>query len=152
MVLKKTLESPLDCKKIKLVNPKGNQPWRFIGRTDAEAETPILWPPDAKNWLIGKDHDAGKHWRKEDKGTTKDEKVGLYHRLNVQSSRKLWELVKEKEAWHAVIHGITKSWTWMIHWMTEQQQQQQATIVHMKCLMFYPKNKDVYYHTLNAVL
>ena len=70
VVLKKTLESPLDCKKIKLVNPKGNQPWRFIGRTDAEAETPILWPPDAKNWLIGKDHDAGKHWRQEEKGMT----------------------------------------------------------------------------------
>ena len=71
MVLEKTLESPLDCKEIQLVHPKGNQSWVFIRRTDAEAETPILWPPDAKNWLIGKDSDAGK-----EKGTTEDEMVG----------------------------------------------------------------------------
>ena len=70
VVLKKTLESPLDCKEIKPVNPKGNQSWIFIGRTDAEAEAPILWPPDAKNWLIGKDPDAWKVWRQEEKGTT----------------------------------------------------------------------------------
>ena len=82
VLLEKTLESPLDCKKIKLVNPKGNQPWRFIGRTDAEAETPILWPPDAKNWLIGRDPDAGKHWRQEETGSTEDEMVGWHHQLN----------------------------------------------------------------------
>ena len=70
--LEKTLESPLDCKELQPVNPKGNQSWIFIGRTDAEAETPILWPPDAKNWLIGKDHDAGKDWRWKEKGTTED--------------------------------------------------------------------------------
>ena len=69
LVLEKTLESPLGYKKIKRVHPKGNQPWIFIGRTDAEAEAPILWPPDAKNWLIGKDPDAGKDWRWEEKGT-----------------------------------------------------------------------------------
>ena len=69
VVLEKTLESPLDCVEIKLVNPKGNQPWIFIGGTDAKAETPILWPPDAKNWLIGKDPDVGKDWRHEEKGT-----------------------------------------------------------------------------------
>ena len=73
MVLEKTLESPLDCKEIKPVNPKGNQPWIFIGRTDAEAEAPILWPPDVKNWLIGKDPDAGKDWRHEEMGMTEDE-------------------------------------------------------------------------------
>ena len=71
-VLEKTLESPLDCKEIQPVYPNGNQAWIFIGRTDAEAETPILWPPDAKNWLIGKDPDAGKDWRWEEKGTTED--------------------------------------------------------------------------------
>ena len=81
VVLEKTLESPLDCK-IKPVNPKGNQSWIFIGRTDAEAETPILWPPDTKNWLIGKDPDAGKDWRWEEKGTSGDEMVGWHHRLN----------------------------------------------------------------------
>ena len=80
--LGKTLESPLDKKEIKPVNPKGNQPWIFTGRTDAEAEVPILWPPDAKNWLIGKDPDAGKDWRQEEKGATEDEMVGWHHQLN----------------------------------------------------------------------
>ena len=74
-LLEKTLESPLDCKEIKSVNPKGKQPWIFIGRTDAEAETPILWPHDAKNWLTWKDPDAGKDWRWEEKGMTEDEMV-----------------------------------------------------------------------------
>ena len=82
VVLEKTLESPLDCKEIQLVHPKGDQSWVFIGRTDVEAETPILWPPDAKNRLIGKDLDAGKDWRQEEKGTTEDETVGWHHQLN----------------------------------------------------------------------
>ena len=82
MVLEKTLESPLGCKEIQPVHPKGDQSWVFIGRTDVEAETPILWPPDAKSWLIGKDPDAGKDWGQEDKGTTEDEMVGWHHRLN----------------------------------------------------------------------
>ena len=76
VVLEKTLESPLDCKEIKPVYLKGNQPWIFIGETDAEAEAPVLWPPDGKNWLTGKDPDAGKDWRQEEKGTTEDEMVG----------------------------------------------------------------------------
>ena len=82
VVLEKTLESPLDCKEIKLVNSKGNQSGIFIGRMDAETEAPILWPPDAKNWLIRKDPDAGKDWRQEMKGTTEDEMVGWHHQLN----------------------------------------------------------------------
>ena len=82
VVLEKTLESPLDCKNIKPVNPKGNQPWIFIGRTDAEAEAPIVWPPDAKSWLIGKDCGAGKDGGQEEKGTTEDEMVGWQHRLD----------------------------------------------------------------------
>ena len=82
VVLEKTLESPLDCKKLKPVNPKGNQSWILIGRTDAEAEAPILWPPDAKNWLIRKDPDAGKDWSQEEKGMTEDEIVAWHHRLN----------------------------------------------------------------------
>ena len=81
-MLEKTLESPLDRKDIKPVNPKGNQSWIFIGRTEAEAEAPILWPPDAKNCLIGKDPDAGKDWRQEENGTTEGEMVGWYHSLN----------------------------------------------------------------------
>ena len=82
VVLEKTLESPLDCKEIKPVNPKRNQPWIFTGGTDGEAEAPNLWPPDAKNWLIGKDPDAGKDWRQEEKGMTEDEMVGWHHRLD----------------------------------------------------------------------
>ena len=82
VVLEKTLESPLDCKDIKPVYPKGNQSWIFTGRTDAEPETLILWLPDGKNWLIRKDPDAGKDWKPEEKGTTEDEMVGWHHRLN----------------------------------------------------------------------
>ena len=82
VVLEKLLEGPLDCKEIKPVNPKGNQSWIFIGRTNVEAETPVLWPPDAKSWVIGKDPDAGKDWGQEEKGMTEDEMVGWHHRLN----------------------------------------------------------------------
>ena len=81
-VLKKTLESPLDCNEIQPVNPKGNQFWIFIGRTDVEAETPILWPPDVKNWLIGKDPNAGQDWRQKEQGMTEDEMVGWHHQLD----------------------------------------------------------------------
>ena len=79
--MEKTLESPLDCKEIQRVHTKGNQFWIFIGSTVVEAETPILWPPDVKSWLMGKDPDAGKDWRQEEKGTTEDEMVGWHHRL-----------------------------------------------------------------------
>ena len=82
MVLEKTLECPLECKEIQPVHPKGNQSLIFIGRTDAEAETPILWPRNVKNWLTGKDPDAGKHWRREEKGTTEDEMFGWHHWLD----------------------------------------------------------------------
>ena len=81
-MLEKTLESPLDSKEIQPVYPKGNQSWIFIGRTDAEAEIPVLWPPDANNWLIGKGPDAGKDWRQEQKVTTEDEMVGWHHWLD----------------------------------------------------------------------
>ena len=82
VVLEKTFESPLDCKEIQLVYPKGDQSWVFIGRTDVEAETTVLWSPDVKNWLIWKDPDAGKDWRQEEKGVTQDEMVGWHHWLN----------------------------------------------------------------------
>ena len=86
VVLEKILESPLDSKEIQLVHPKGNQSWIFIGRTDAEAETPIFWPPDVKNWLIRKDPDAGTDWRQEEKGATEHEMVGWHHQLNGNES------------------------------------------------------------------
>ena len=111
LVLEKTLESPLDCKEIKPVNPKGNQPWIFIGGTDAEAEAPIFWPPYAKTWLNGKYLDAGKEWRQEEKGTTEDETVGWHHQLNGHDMNlsKLREIVMDREAWCTAVHGVTKS-------------------------------------------
>ena len=167
VVLKRTLESPWDCKQIKPVHPKGNQLWIFIGRTDAEAEAPVLWPPHEKSWLIGKDPDAGRDWRQEEKGKAENKMVGWQHRLNghaaaakslqscptlwdpidgspsgsavpLQPTRlrpffppgkntgvgchfllqstdmnlsKFWEMVKNKEVWHAAVLGVAKSQT-----------------------------------------
>ena len=109
MVLEKTLESPLDFKEIQPVNPKENQLWIFIGRTDTEAEIPILWPPDVKNWLIWEDPDAGKDWRREEKGTTEDDMVGWDHWLNGHEFEQTPELVMDREAWCAAVHGVSKS-------------------------------------------
>ena len=104
-MLEKTLESPLDCKEIKPVNPKGNQSWIFIkGQMSAEAEAPILWPPDAKNWLIRKDPDAGKDWRGEGKETTEDD---ITDPMDMSMS-KFQELRTDREAWHVAVHGVTE--------------------------------------------
>ena len=115
-VLEKPLESPLDCKEIKPVNPKGNQSWIFIRGTDAEAEIPTLWPPDVKNWLTGKDPDAGKDWRQEEKVMTEDEMVGQHHWFNGHGFEQLRETVKDREAWCAAVHGVTKSQTQLSNW------------------------------------
>ena len=118
------LLSPLDCKEIQPVHPKGDQSWVFIGRTDAEAETPLFWPPDVKSWIIGKDPDAGKDWGQEEKGTTEDEMVGWHHWLNGQGLGGLQMLVTDREAWRAVVHGVTKSQTRLSNW---------TELIHLNC-------------------
>ena len=115
MVLEKTLGSPLDCKEIQPVHPKGDQSWVFIRRTDAEAETPILWPPDVKSWLIGKDTDAGKDWGQKEKGTAEDKMVGITDSMDMGLGG-LQESVMDREAWRATVHWFAKSQTRLSDW------------------------------------
>ena len=129
VVLDKTLESPSDYKEIQQVHAKGNKSWIFIGRIDAGAETPILRPTDVKNLLIRKDPITGNDWRQEERRVTEDEMVvGWHHWLDDMSLSKIQELVKDREAWRAAVHGVAKSQTWLSDWT-------ELNIPHSKCYL-----------------
>ena len=113
VVLKMTLESPLDCKEIKPVNPKGNQPWIFIGRIKAEVEASILWPPDVKSWLIGKDPDAGKHWRQKKKGASEDEMVRWHHQLN---GHEFEQAPEDGDGQGSMVSRVGHDWATELNW------------------------------------
>ena len=119
VVLEKTLESPLDCKEIQLVHSKGDQSWVLIGKTEAKADTPVLWPPHLKSWLIGKDSDAGRDWGLEENGTTEDELSGWHHWSMDVTLSELRELVMDREASRAAIHGVPKSQTRLSNWIEQ---------------------------------
>ena len=125
----KTLESPLDCKEIQPVHPKGNQSWIFIGRTDTKAEAPILWPLDVKSWFIGKDLEAGKDWRQEEKGMTKDEMVGWHHQLNGHKFELTPGDAEGQGSLARCSSWVTKSWTWFSDWTTMLPIEQQPLLV-----------------------
>ena len=117
--LEKTLESPLDCKEIQPVHSEGDPPWNFFGRNDAKAETPVLWPPDVKSWLIGKDSDAGRDWGQEEKGTTEDEMAGWHHRLDGRESEWIQGGMACCNSWGRKESDTTKrlNWTELILYM-----------------------------------
>ena len=142
VVLKKTLESPLDCKKIQPVHLKGDQSWVFIGRTDAEAEAPILWPPDVESWLIWKDPDAGKDWGQEEKETTEDEMVGWHHRLNGHEfgwtpgvgNGGRWSCMLQSMGSRRVGHD----------WATELQSINIHTCIYIQCIQTHPPHTHIF--------
>ena len=131
VVLEKTLESPLDSKEINLVNPKGNQPWMFIGRTDAKAETPVLWPPQAKSWLIGKDPESGRDCGQEEKGTTEDEMAGWHHRLDGHwvwvNSRSWWWTGRPGVLWFMESQRVGHDWVTELNWNQTMREKTKVT-------------------------
>ena len=151
VVLEKTLESLLDCKEIKPVNPKGNQSWIYIGRTDAEAEAPILWPPDAKSWLTGNNPDAGKVWRWEEKGTTEDEMVRWHHQLDGHDFEQAPGAGDGQGSLACCSSGLAKSQTWLSHWtevIVYEHQHGFLTLHNRKCALMGSKHARKEHHPL----
>ena len=128
------LESPSDCKEIQPINPKGNQFWIFIGRTDVEAKTPILWLPDVKNWLIWKDPDAGQDWRWRTRGEQWMRWLYVITNSMDMSLSKFQELVMDREAWHAAVHRVAKSWTRLSDWTELNVQSSFAGVIKLRVL------------------
>ena len=155
VVSEKTLESLLDCKDIQPVNPKRNQSWIFIGRTDADAEAPILWPPDVKSRLISKDPESGKDWRQDEKGTTEDKMVGWLHWLNGHEFEQALVDGEDRDVWNAAIHEVTKSQTVLSNWLTEglgSWNQFLKISVHLKtCSTSYPGAQSASLSTFNSL-
>ena len=139
VVSEKTLESPLIAKEIKPVSPWENWHWIFTGRTDAEYEAPVLWLCDAKSQLVGKDPDTGKDWGQEEKGATEDEMVGWHHWSMDMSLSILWKTLKHREAWHAAVHGLTKSRMQISNWTT-------MILAYTEMLKLYPVFLTVYFY------
>ena len=129
VVLEKTLESPVDCKEIKWINPEGSQSWIFIERTDAEAEAPTLWPPDAKNWFTGKELNAGKDWRQEGKRTTEDEMIGWHHWLNGHEFEQALGVGEGQGSWVCCSPRVTKSWTWLNDWIEPKRKEERNSVI-----------------------
>ena len=147
VVLEKSLESPLDCEEILPVHPKGDQSWVFIGRTDVEAETPLLWPLHVKSWLIGKDHDSGKDWRQEEKGTTEDEMFGWHHRLNGHEFEQALGVGDGQGSLGAAVHRVCKEvhTTEQLNW-TVPIQSYNSVIDQIPCLVRYTHLAYLFYN------
>ena len=140
VVLKKTLESPLDSKEIKPVNPKGNQPWILIGRTDPEAGAPILWLPDAKSQLVGEDPHAGKDWRQKEKMWQRMRwSDGITDSMGMNLG-KLLEFMRDRKAWRTAVHEVAKNWIWLSDWITTRTRRQK-TCTHKPTKYWWKKSK-----------
>ena len=137
VVLEKTLESPLDCKDIQPVHPKGDQSWVFVGRTDVEIEMPILWRPDAKSWVIWKDPYAGKNWGQEERGRQRMRWLdGITDTMDMGVGE-LWELVMDREAWQAAVHGVAKSWTWQSDWTELENKNKKLKLLKWHMIIYF---------------